>query len=97
MPDARPVTPLLIARGELRYRLGEQPRALADFQEARARIDQYADANIVGLDARLSIVAIHHELSEIDQARLAADACVDVARAWVSSGGWVRHSAGRAW
>ena len=86
MPDARPVTPLLIARGVLRYRLGEQPRALADFQDARARIDHYANPNIVGLDARLSIVAIRHELGDSDEARLAADAGVEVARAWGTSG-----------
>ena len=88
MPEARPATPLLIARGVLRYRLGDMPRALADLQDARARIDHYANPNIVGLDARLSIVAIRHELGDSDEARVAADAAVEVARAW-GTPGWL--------
>jgi DNA-binding CsgD family transcriptional regulator len=85
-PSMRPATPLLIARGALKYARGEVEPALADLLEARSRIDRYQVPNVVALDARLLRIEIYHQLGHVDEARIEAEECVKVARAWGTPG-----------
>jgi DNA-binding CsgD family transcriptional regulator/tetratricopeptide (TPR) repeat protein len=86
IPAARPATPLLIARGALRFAQADLARAMADLNAARGRIDRYAKPNIVGMDARLLLVTILHGLGRHDEALDAANACIEAATAWGTPG-----------
>ena len=82
MPDPRPMTPLLIVRGELRRAQGELDRAAADLRESLARIGRYADRTSAGLDARLLLAETLHELGRNDDALQEAADALRIARAW---------------
>jgi ATP/maltotriose-dependent transcriptional regulator MalT len=88
IPASRPGTPILIARGALRYAETDLQRAKADLTAARARIDRYARPNQAGMDARLLLVSIRHELGETEEAHQEADECVAIARSW-GTPGWL--------
>jgi DNA-binding CsgD family transcriptional regulator len=88
IPTARPATPLMIARGALRYAQTDLQRAKADLAAARARIDRYAKPNLAGMDARLLLVSIRHELGESETARVEAAECVAITRNW-GTPGWL--------
>jgi DNA-binding CsgD family transcriptional regulator len=86
LPDRRMVTPLLISRGMLRHAQGEPERALADLREAVKRIARYAAGTPAGMDARLLIVSILHQLGRGEQALDAAEEALAIARSWGADG-----------
>lgn len=86
LPDQRPMTPLLIVRGELRRAQGELDRAVADLRESLARIARYADRTSAGLDARLTLAETLHELGRPDDAIHEACEALTIARAWGAPG-----------
>jgi DNA-binding CsgD family transcriptional regulator len=88
IPAARPATPMLIARGAMRYAQGDLTRAMADLTSGRARIDAHAEPNIVGMDARLLLIALRHEQGQTQRAREEAQQCVAIARRW-GTPGWL--------
>lgn len=86
MPNPRPMTPLLIVRGELRRAQGELDRAVADLRESAARIGRYADRTSAGLDGRLLLAETLHELGRTEEAIEEARAALTIARAWGAPG-----------
>jgi DNA-binding CsgD family transcriptional regulator len=86
IPDPRPVTPLLIVRGELRRTEGELDRAVADLRESVARIRRYTDRTSAGLDGRLLLAETLHELGRPDDAIQEAREALTIARAWGAPG-----------
>jgi DNA-binding CsgD family transcriptional regulator len=86
MPDPRPMTPLLIVRGELRRAQGELDRAVADLRESVARIRRYTDRTSAGLDGRLLLAETLHELGRTDDAIQEAREALTIARAWGAPG-----------
>ncbi len=86
MPDPRPMTPLLIVRGELRRAQGDLDRAAADLRESLTRIGRYADRTSAGLDARLLLAETLHALGRTDDAMREAHDALTIARAWGAPG-----------
>ncbi|MCA1678692.1 MAG: LuxR C-terminal-related transcriptional regulator, partial [Actinobacteria bacterium] len=86
MPDHRPVTPFLIARGVLRHAQGHLERALTDLREARARIARFARHTGAGLDARVLTASILRQLGRRDEALHEADETLAAARTWGAPG-----------
>lgn len=86
IPEFRPATPILIARGQLRWAQGEIERAEADLSDALRRISRHAAPNAVGLDARLLVTLIHHATGERARAEEEAAEALSRARAWGAPG-----------
>jgi DNA-binding CsgD family transcriptional regulator len=86
IPEARPATPLLIARGQLRWAQGDLERAASDLSDALRRISRHAARNAVGLDARLLVALSHHAMRDSERARAEADEAVAIARHWGAPG-----------
>jgi DNA-binding NarL/FixJ family response regulator len=86
MPEPRPMTPLLIVRGELRHAQGNLDRAVADLRESVARIGRYADRTSAGLDGRLLLAETLHDLGRTDDAIREAREALTIARAWGAPG-----------
>lgn len=86
LPDRRMVTALLISRGMLRHAQRQPERALADLRDAVQRIARYAAGTPAGMDARLLIVSILHELGRNEQALDAAQDALAIARDWGARG-----------
>lgn len=86
IPDLRPATPVLIARGQLREQQGDLQGAARDLEGAVARIQRYNTRNAVGLDARLRLIYMHRGLGAIATARGAAAEVSEIATAWGTPG-----------
>jgi DNA-binding CsgD family transcriptional regulator len=86
VPAQRPATTFLISRGALRHAGGERRRALADLNQALARIDRYATSTPAGIDARVRLVTILRELGHQEQALTAAERALTIARRWGTNG-----------
>ena len=86
IPDIRPATPILIARGQLREQQGDLDRAAFDLTEAVARIGRFNTRNAVGLDARLRLAYVHRARGDLASARAAVADVVEIANAWGTPG-----------
>jgi DNA-binding NarL/FixJ family response regulator len=86
IPEARPATPLLIARGQLRWAQGNVERAAADLTAALHRISRHAAPTAVGLDARLLLVLAQHAAGDVDRARAEAHEALAITREWGAPG-----------
>jgi DNA-binding CsgD family transcriptional regulator len=86
IPDQRPATPMLIARGRLREQQGDLQRAAHDLTEAVARIARFNVRNAVGLDARLSLIYVQRALGALATARAGAREASRIATAWGAPG-----------
>jgi DNA-binding CsgD family transcriptional regulator len=82
LPDARPYTALLIARGRLRAAAGDMPAASRDLRQALHRLDQAGSRGVVGIDGRLEAALVLHALGEVDQARDLSDQALELAAKW---------------
>lgn len=86
MPSPRPMTPLLIVRGELRRAQGELDRAVADLRESTARIGRYGNQTAAGLDGRLLLAETLREHGRTGEAIQEAREALTTARAWRAPG-----------
>jgi ATP/maltotriose-dependent transcriptional regulator MalT len=82
----RTFTPFLLARAALRHATGEHELALADLRDGLERIGRYTAASPAGMDARLRLVTILHELGHNDEALAAAEQSLTIARNWGANG-----------
>jgi len=86
VPEFRHATVLLFSRAMLRAELGDLTGALADLDEARARLDRTGRLNVVGLDGRVRAALLRRALGLVDEAEREARLAVDAARAWGTPG-----------
>jgi DNA-binding CsgD family transcriptional regulator len=86
VPEIRPATPILIARGCLRHARGELEAAEVDYVDALARIARHTPGNTVGLDARLGLAEIHHLTGREKSALTMAREAVAITDHWGTPG-----------
>ncbi len=82
LPDLRPYTPLLIARGRLHAAAGRAEGALADLFEAERRLDRSGGGHPVGLDGRAHASLTLLGLGRRGEARRRAGEDLERARRW---------------
>jgi DNA-binding CsgD family transcriptional regulator len=82
LPQARPYTALLIARGRLRAAAGDMVAAGRDLREALDRLEQAGSAGVVGIDGRLEAALVLHALGRTDVAKALSDEALELAAAW---------------
>lgn len=82
----RTFTQFLLARAALRHSGGERELALADLRDGLQRIGRYSAGSPAGMDARLRLVAVLHELGRNDEALAEAQQALTIARNWGASG-----------
>lgn len=83
MPEAGPLTAVLVERARLRLAAGDAEAALADLLEADRRLAAgAAGRGAIGLDAWLERILALRSLGREDEAREQADAALTAARAW---------------
>ena len=82
LPDARPYTPLLIARGRLRSIAGRPDAALDDLLEAERRLERSGAGHAVGLDGRAEATLALLATGRRDEACRRADDDLDRAHRW---------------
>ena len=82
LPDVRPYTPLLIARGRLHAAAGRAERALEDLFEAERRLDRSGGGHPVGLDGRAHASLTLLGLGRRGEARHRAEEDLERAQRW---------------
>ncbi len=96
IPEARPLTAVLVERGRLLIAAGDADGGLADLEEARSRLGLVsAQDGPIGFDAWLERILALHALGRDDDARSEAGRALEVAHAWGTSraiGGALRVS-----
>jgi class 3 adenylate cyclase/DNA-binding CsgD family transcriptional regulator len=83
VPDARPLTALLVERGRLRVAAGDADAGLADLEEAHNRLALVsAQRGAIGMDAWLERILVLSALGRDDDARREAGEALEAARGW---------------
>lgn len=82
IPDSRPYTPLLLARGRLRVEQGSVNEGLSDLLEAERRLGRSGGGHAVGLDGKVRTALALLSLGEREQALSRARDAVARARRW---------------
>jgi DNA-binding CsgD family transcriptional regulator len=82
IPDARPLTPILIARGKLRMAAGDLAGARADLELALERLAAGNNRGPAGLDARLALALVVADAGQPDRACGLSDHTLEIARRW---------------
>jgi DNA-binding CsgD family transcriptional regulator len=82
LPQARPYTALMIARGRLRAAAGDMAGASRDLGEALDRLEQAGSAGVVGIEGRLEAALVLHALGQTDVARTLSEEALELATAW---------------
>jgi class 3 adenylate cyclase/DNA-binding CsgD family transcriptional regulator len=82
VPQARPLTALLVERGRLLVVAGDAEAGLADLEEADRRLPAVAGQGAIGLDAWLDRILALRALGRDDEARREAGLALEAANAW---------------
>ncbi|HSS05443.1 MAG TPA: AAA family ATPase [Solirubrobacterales bacterium] len=83
VPEARPLTALLVERGRLLVAAGDANAGLIDLEDANRRLPvQAAGKGAIGLDAWLDRILALHTLGRDEEAHSEAGQALEAARAW---------------
>lgn len=86
IPDARPMTELLVVRARLRAAEGDVAGAREDLGEAAQRLARFGPPSINDQAIRLRSALLAHAAGETEAARAAATLAVRIAEGWATPG-----------
>lgn len=83
VPDARPLTAILVERGRLRFAAGDAGAGLVDLEEAHNRLALVSvQRGAIGMDAWLERILVLSALGRDNDARREAGEALEAARSW---------------